>query len=66
MDQSDKACSKADETKCQAQEKVSCMEEKATNAAQSAKESCNEAGQQMQAMAQDASEAIKSTVGAHK
>ena len=42
------------------------MADKACNAANSAKESCQQAGQQVKAKAQDAADAVKNTVGANK
>ncbi|KAF7811222.1 putative disease resistance protein [Senna tora] len=52
----------------QLKEEVGKLMDQATNAnaAQSAKESCEEGGQQIKAKAQDAADAVKSTVGAYK
>lgn len=48
------------------QEKTSGMMDKAGNAAQSAKESMQNAGQQVQATAQGAADAVKNATGMNK
>ncbi|AES82207.1 pollen coat-like protein [Medicago truncatula] len=57
MDQSQNISNQADQAVGQAQ---------GSNTAQSAKESCQEAGQQMKAKAQEAADAVKNRVGAQK
>ncbi|XP_059452357.1 stress-induced protein KIN1-like [Corylus avellana] len=66
MDQSQNASYQAGQTKGQAEEKASGMMDKAGNAAQGAKQSCQESGEQMKSKAQGAVDAVKSTLGANK
>ncbi|KAI9083397.1 hypothetical protein K1719_034611 [Acacia pycnantha] len=66
MDSSDKMSFHAGKAHGQAQEKASTMMEKAGNAAQSAKETIQEAGQQVMAKAQGAAEAVKDATGLNK
>jgi len=56
----------AGQVKGQTQEKASNMTDKASNAALSTKESCQEAGQQVKAKAQGACDAVKNAVGGNK
>ncbi|ESW23442.1 hypothetical protein PHAVU_004G047300 [Phaseolus vulgaris] len=53
----------AGQAKGQTEEKANTIMEKATNAAHSAQESLQEVGNQMQAKAQEASEAVKNATG---
>ncbi|VFQ69290.1 unnamed protein product [Cuscuta campestris] len=62
MDNSQSMSYQAGQTKGQAQEKGNQMMEKASNAAQSAKETLQDAGQQMQAKAQGAADAVKNAM----
>ncbi|KAK9683266.1 hypothetical protein RND81_10G127700 [Saponaria officinalis] len=57
---------RAGEVKGQAKEKAGTMMDKASNAAQSAKESCQDAGAHMQAKAHGAADAIKDATGMNK
>ncbi|XP_044467832.1 stress-induced protein KIN2-like [Mangifera indica] len=65
-DNSQKMSYHAGEAKGQAQEKASGMMDRANNAAQSAKESMQEAGSQMKATAQGAADAVKNATGMNK
>uniref|UniRef100_A0A2N9GYX9 Stress-induced protein KIN2-like n=1 Tax=Fagus sylvatica TaxID=28930 RepID=A0A2N9GYX9_FAGSY len=66
MDNSQNASYQAGQVKDQTQEKASNMMDKAGNTTQSAKESCQEVGQQVKAKAQGAADAVKDAVGAKK
>nr|ABM66381.1 pollen coat-like protein [Camellia sinensis] len=66
MDSSQNMSYQAGQTKGQAQQKGNQMMDKASNAAQSPKESMQEAGQQMKAKAQDAADAVKNATGTNK
>ncbi|XP_061362076.1 stress-induced protein KIN2-like [Gastrolobium bilobum] len=63
---SQKMSYEAGQAKGQAQEKTSNLMDMATNAAQSAKETMQEAGQQMMASAQGAADAVKNATGVNK
>ncbi|XP_038891164.1 uncharacterized protein LOC120080541 [Benincasa hispida] len=65
-DSSQKMSYHVGEAKGQAEEKATNLMEKASNAAQSTKETIQEAGQQMMAKAQGAAEAIKDATGLNK
>ncbi|KAL1223041.1 Late embryogenesis abundant protein 7 [Cardamine amara subsp. amara] len=56
----------AGQAKGQTQEKASIMMDKASNAAQSAKESLQETGQQIKEKAHGASESVKNATGLNK
>ncbi|XP_010257828.1 PREDICTED: stress-induced protein KIN2-like [Nelumbo nucifera] len=56
----------AGEGKGQAQVKKDDLMDKASNIAQSAKESCQEAGEQIKAMTQGAVDAVKDATGMNK
>ncbi|KAF6166340.1 hypothetical protein GIB67_015886 [Kingdonia uniflora] len=56
----------AGEVKGQAEAKKDCMMDKASNAAQSVKESCTEAGDQMKEKAQSATDTVKEATGMKK
>ncbi|XP_022939641.1 stress-induced protein KIN2-like [Cucurbita moschata] len=64
--ESQKMSFEAGEAKGQAKEKTSNLIEKASDTAQSTKETVQEAGQQMMAKAQGAVEAIKDNTGLNK
>ncbi|GMY24509.1 late embryogenesis abundant protein 2-like [Fagus crenata] len=66
MDNSQNTSYQAGQVKGQTQEKASNMMDKAGNIAQSAKESSQEAGQQVKAKAQGAADVVKDAVGAKK
>ncbi|XP_050226412.1 stress-induced protein KIN2-like [Mercurialis annua] len=66
MDSSQDASFQAGQTTGQAKEKGNQMMDKVSNIAQSAKESCQETGQQMKAKAQGMTETVKDKVGANK
>ncbi|KAK9924786.1 hypothetical protein M0R45_033137 [Rubus argutus] len=66
MDNSQKASYNAGVAKGQTQEKASTMMDKAGNAAQSAKDTMLNAGQQVQAKAAGAAEAVKNATGMNK
>ncbi|CAK7325284.1 unnamed protein product [Dovyalis caffra] len=65
-DNTQKMSYQAGEAKGQAQEKASNMMDRAGNAAQSAKESMLEAGEQVRAKAQGAVEGVKNATGMNK
>ncbi|XP_044506836.1 stress-induced protein KIN2-like [Mangifera indica] len=65
-DNSQKMSYHAGQAKGQTEEKASGMMDKANNAAQSAKESMQEAGDQMKAKAQGAADAVKNATGMNK
>ncbi|KAL9424825.1 hypothetical protein AB3S75_031863 [Citrus x aurantiifolia] len=65
-DNSQKMSYQAGEVKGQAQEKGNTMMDKAGNAAQSAKDSMNQAGEQVKAKAQGAADAVKNATGMNK
>ncbi|CAB4305114.1 stress-induced protein KIN2 [Prunus yedoensis var. nudiflora] len=65
-DNSQKMSYHAGEAKGQAQEKASGMMDKANNAAQSTKETMQDAGQNVQAKAQGAVDAVKNATGMNK
>ncbi|KAK9091058.1 hypothetical protein Sjap_024235 [Stephania japonica] len=56
----------AGEAKGQAEVKKDALMDKASNAAQSAKESCQKAGETVKAKAQDAADAVKNATGMNK
>ncbi|XP_015065308.1 stress-induced protein KIN1-like [Solanum pennellii] len=66
MNNSQNLSYQAGQTKAQAQEKGNQMMDSAANVAQSAKESLQEAGQQVQAKAQGAADAVKNATGLNK
>ncbi|CAN4083532.1 unnamed protein product [Withania somnifera] len=63
MDNAQNLSYQAGQTKGQAQEKGNQMMDRVANAAQSAKETMQEAGQQVQAKAQQATDAVKNATG---
>ncbi|GAY46243.1 late embryogenesis abundant protein (lea) family protein [Citrus sinensis] len=65
-DNSQKMSYQAGEVKGQTQEKANTMMDKAGNAAQSAKDSMNQAGEQVKAKAQGAADAVKNATGMNK
>ncbi|XP_008230347.1 PREDICTED: stress-induced protein KIN2-like [Prunus mume] len=65
-DNSQKMSYHAGEAKGQAQEKTSGMMDKANNAAQSTKETMQDVGQNVQAKAQGAADAVKNATGMNK
>ncbi|KAG6777532.1 hypothetical protein POTOM_017357 [Populus tomentosa] len=65
-DNTQKMSYQAGETKGQAQEKASNLMDGAGNAAQSAKESVEGAGQQVRAKTQEAVEGVKNATGMNK
>ncbi|XP_019059277.1 PREDICTED: late embryogenesis abundant protein 2-like [Tarenaya hassleriana] len=65
-DNSQQMSFKAGQAKGQTQEKASNMMDKMGNAAQSAKESMQETGQQIKAKAQGAADAVKNATGLDK
>ncbi|KAI5340644.1 hypothetical protein PRUPE_3G244500 [Prunus persica] len=65
-DNSQKMSYHAGEAKGQAQEKAGGMMDKANNAAQSTKETMQDVGQNVQAKAQGAADAVKNATGMNK